>query len=107
MTDKVGCTATYKGNNGIQLSSNVLYVSVQGGPKGFEYRIDDGPKSAMVLVSDTLQQIGAIPFEGTLFSQVVRSHRLRIVVVTYLDVKQFDLDLSGIYDAYGAVDHCS
>jgi hypothetical protein len=107
MTDKVDCVATYKGNNGIQLERDSLYITVSGGPEGFEYRFDEEPKSGMVLVSDVLQHVGAIGFEGALFNRVVQSHRLRVQVVTYLGVRQFDLDMNGIRYAYGAVYHCS
>jgi hypothetical protein len=106
MTDKVRCLATYKGNNRIQLSDDILYISVSGGPKGFEYRLDDEAKSGMVLVSDTLREVGAISFEGGLLDRLVKSRRLRVQVVTYLDVKEYDLDLNGIYPAYGALRSC-
>src|SRR4051794_6111918 len=63
MTDKAECTGTYKSDNRIQLNKDSLYIGTRG-PQGFYYRIDDDKPSDMQLVSQILQRIGAVKFEG-------------------------------------------
>lgn len=106
MTDKVECMATLKTNKDVQLEEVGLFINVKGGPKGFEYRLDNGPKSGMVLVPQLLRNVGAITLEGEKFAPMLKSHRLRMNVLTVLDLKELDIDLDGIGPAYGALHSC-
>ena len=111
MTDKVECVATYQGNSDIQLSRYNLFMKFKGTPEGYRYRLNDEPASPITPVVRPLRKIGAIGFAGTLLDRLVRSERLRVEVSIVrfpkrFEVKQIDLNLSGIYNAYSAVYHC-
>jgi hypothetical protein len=96
MTDKVACMATLKENDRVQLYVDSLYVVVSGGPRGFEYRVDDRQASSMQLVGHILTDVGAIKFVDEDFRVVRNGRRLRMNVLTYLYLQKFDLNISGI-----------
>ena len=100
MTDEVTCVATHVDNSSIQLSDDVLYISIKGGPQGFRYRVDSDHVTDLQLVSDTETEIGAIGFKQEHFRALLGASRLRIQVVTYLSIENLDIDLSGFSGAH-------
>ena len=111
MTDKVQCIATYRGRTNVQLTNYNLMIKTVGTPRSFRYRLNDEPASGMITTSELARGIGTIEIAGALFDRLVHAARLRVQVLTYrfvqkYELREFDLDLNGIYSAYGAVYHC-
>lgn len=100
MTDKVGCTGIYKGEPSIQLSDSGFYFRVTGGIEAVTLRFDSEPARQMRLATKMEKNIRAIILDGSDFSTVTNSTRLRYQVLTLVSGTQSgDLDLSGIQEA--------
>lgn len=106
MTDRITCLATYKGNNSIQLTRDMLYLRFTHVPRAYRYRIDDQPVSPMIATSRANAHARIVALAGTAFGQIVKARRLRLEIATTRDAAQFDIDLDGIAGAYGAVYYC-
>jgi hypothetical protein len=101
MTDKISCTGIYKGDYAVQLSDEALYVRVQGGIEAVTLRFNDEAPRPMRLAQEMEKKIRAVIFSGTDYMDVIQAKRLRYQVMTLVSgVKQGDLDLTGIDQAY-------
>ena len=60
LTDKISCTAYYKGRRDIQLSNDTLYVLTKFSPKGFVLRYGDDPPQAFRLATTEEKELRAI-----------------------------------------------
>ncbi|MGE5268287.1 MAG: hypothetical protein ACM3JG_01300 [Thiohalocapsa sp.] len=102
------CIATYRGRERVELYNNMLILQSSSwrNPRAFRYRIDELPATGFMTASDLVRRSRTIGFDGDAFNRLLRARRLRVEVVNLHDVLEFDLDLNGIYNAYGAVYHC-
>lgn len=93
---KTTCLMTLAANRRVQLSDDALYVSYRniGGLKGYRTRLDDNAPSEMTLPTSIEEQTHAISFTGARFQRIMQSKRLRIQTLTYLDLKDDDIDLA-------------
>lgn len=72
----------------------------KGGVKGYEYRLDDLPKSDMKLASDIEKKMSAVILDGSDFYQINSAKRLRIQVLPILHRLLFeDIPLAGFSNA--------
>lgn len=100
MTDRATCTGIYRGDFGIQLAPERLYVSVSGSVSSVRLRFDDEPARQVRLATPIERRIRAIAIEGPDFFTLVNATRLRYRVTTLLDdVKDGDIDLTGMRSA--------
>lgn len=96
MSDEVSCTGVYKGNNGIQLSDDIMFVQVRGGLKSITLRFDNQPAEDLRLPSSLEKQMSSIMIENNAFTKVLGSNRLRVQVYTVLgEIKKYDINLKG------------
>jgi hypothetical protein len=103
LTDKTTCVVSPVGKPHVQISANNLYIAYRGrgGVQGFQYRIDDGPVSAMQLPTSIEREMGAVRLSGEAFNQALCASRLRVRVLTSLSsLQEDDLPLSGMHHLY-------
>lgn len=93
---KATCLMTLIANRRVQLSDDSLDVSYRniGGLKGYRVRLDEGAPSAMTLPTGLEEQTNIISFSGARFHTIMQAKRLRIQTLTYLDLKDDDIDLA-------------
>ena len=104
MTDAIKCTGVYKGNYGIQLSKEALFIQVRGGIETVAIRFGDNPPQATRLPTAMEKKIGLVILKNSDYDQVVGGERLRVQVYTTLrDVQENDLDLTGIKEAWESI----
>jgi hypothetical protein len=108
MTGKTYCGATYKARPDIQLYRDALYIKASSwrNPRAYRYRIDDQPVSPMVTAPAVVWRTRTVAFQGAEFNRLLQAHRLRLQVMMLHTLSEFDLDLTGIYSAYGAIYYC-
>lgn len=100
MTDQKKCYVSYDGNPHIQLTREggmFISYSGRGGIRSYRLRIGNEPASELRLVSDRERRSDAIQFRDPVeFDRIVRSGRLRVETLTYLNVIQEDIDLTDV-----------
>ena len=108
MSGRTYCGAIYKARPDIQLYRDALYIKASAwrNPRAYRYRIDDLPLSPMIQAPAIVWRTRTVAFQGAEFNQLLKAHRLRLQVMTLHTLKEFDLDLAGIYSAYGAIYYC-
>lgn len=110
MSDEVVCTAIHGDDYSKQLSENGLYLTPVGGVKMYQLRFDDLPaeKRASTLMDRMLSRHSVVLKNTSKrhrkLDQALAASRLRVEVFTILQtVEQFDLDLTGIREAYANI----
>lgn len=93
---KATCLMTLIANRRVQISDDSLDVSYRniGGLKGYRVRLDENPPSEMTLPTGLEEQTNIINFSGARFQRIMQAKRLRIQTLTYLDLKDDDIDLA-------------
>lgn len=93
---KATCLMTLIANRRVQLSDDSLDVSYRniGGLKGYRVRLDENAPSEMTLPTGLEEQTNIINFSGARFQKIMQAKRLRIQTLTYLDLKDDDIDLA-------------
>lgn len=93
---KTTCLMTLISNRRVQLSDDSLDVSYRniGGLKGYRVRLDENAPSEMTLPTGLEEQTNIINFSGARFNRIMQAKRLRIQTLTYLDLKDDDIDLA-------------
>jgi hypothetical protein len=99
MKDTTSCTGIYKENYSVQLTSETLYIGVQGGIEGVTLRFGDKPARGLRLAQEMEKRIRSLILSGSEFSELSGSTRLRYQVSTLVSgIKTDEIDLAG-YDA--------
>jgi hypothetical protein len=99
---KAECVIVEIGNYDVQISKGFLFIVYKGrgGVRSYRYRIDDGQPSKTILPSEVEQQIATVVLKDRAFLNILNAKRLRVQTETYFDVKQEDINLSGLRDLY-------
>jgi hypothetical protein len=104
MNDTTGCTGIYKEDYSVQMTSEKLYISIQGGIQGVTLRFGEKPARGFRLPEKIEKDIRSVIISGSDFAELVNSERLRYQVSTLVSgIKTGDLDLTGIRPALESI----
>ena len=95
MTDKTSCTGIYKENYGIQLSSENLFIKIDGGIQSATLRFDENPPSRLRLATELEKKLRALTISGSDFNQLRTARRLRYQSGTLVSgIQSGEIDLT-------------
>lgn len=104
MTDEVTCTGYHKENRGIQLTPDILFISVPGSLRSINLRYGSNPAHELRVPSSIEVQMGAVDIHGDEFREALETNRIRGSFLTvFKDIVSLDLNTTGIAAAYDHV----
>jgi hypothetical protein len=96
MKDTTSCTGIYKDNYAIQLTTDTLFLGVQGGIQSVTLRYGDKAARSLRLADEMEKKIRSVIIKGADFAELSGSDRLRYQVSTLVSgIKTDELDLVG------------
>ncbi len=100
MKDTTNCTGIYKENYAVQLTSDTLFIGIQGGIESVTLRFGEKPARGLRLAQEMEKKIRSIVITGSDFSELTGSGRLRYQASTLVSgIKSDEIQLAGFEEA--------